>query len=308
MKHLIVCFLAGGLGNQMFQYALARTISEKIGSSTIVLDASFFKTYSLRNCEIQKFQLCDKCVFLPNGIRGFKKCWFFVHRLVHRIAFKMTTKRQNGMKFYSDSLFQFFAKRGFLLNLDTFYHEIPFSKLSKRKTIYIYGGFQCERYYEGMADLLKTEFVPKNELSDKAKSILSSFGKNEICLSIRCGDLLRLGNYLGNIDPAYFPKINALIQKMPEPKFIAGFTDDAQAAKLAIPFFKTSAKAFELPIIEQFYVMTFCSVFFLSNSSFSWWGAFLSKSQNCVIYAPRYWYKNSEFSKLPLFYPKIQIL
>ena len=36
--------------------------------------------------------------------------------------------------------------------------------------------------------------------------------------------------------------------------------------------------------------MSLCSHFILSNSSFSWWGAYLSQYENKVIVAPETWF------------------
>ena len=56
---MIITELNGGLGNQMFQYALGRRLA--IENNTVLkLDTSIFDTYNLRKYELCHFNITEK--------------------------------------------------------------------------------------------------------------------------------------------------------------------------------------------------------------------------------------------------------
>ena len=51
--------LIGGLGNQLFQFAIGRAIAEDLGKN-LIIDTSDFKTYKLWHPLILNFPLSDR--------------------------------------------------------------------------------------------------------------------------------------------------------------------------------------------------------------------------------------------------------
>ena len=56
---MIIAKITGGLGNQMFQYALGRVLSLK-NNTELKLDISAFETYKLHQYSLEKLSIIKK--------------------------------------------------------------------------------------------------------------------------------------------------------------------------------------------------------------------------------------------------------
>ncbi|MGI6078858.1 MAG: hypothetical protein ACOYCB_12025, partial [Fastidiosipilaceae bacterium] len=67
---MIVVKIIGGLGNQMFQYALGRRIAY-LNDETLKLDLSGFETYDLHNYSLNHFNIRED-IAAKNDLRSFR--------------------------------------------------------------------------------------------------------------------------------------------------------------------------------------------------------------------------------------------
>jgi hypothetical protein len=154
----------------------------------------------------------------------------------------------------------------------------------------IFGYFQSGLYFSHCKDELRKEFSFKNEIEEKAndyiKNILNS-NQNICSLHIRRGDYLNLSNYHTNLDSNYYQQAcNIILSNIDNVKFLV-FSDDPEWCREVFKqdFFHIvdiNDDAVELCLMSK------ASAHIIANSSFSWWGAWLSGSQ--AVIAPKDWF------------------
>lgn len=140
----------------------------------------------------------------------------------------------------------------------------------------------------------ETNLLKKN--IDISKRILQS---NSVAIHVRRGDYMN--HFLhGNIaNKIYFQNaISYIEQKIELPVFFV-FSDDLEWCKEHLCFHDHQVffvggndNAVEQDII----LMSLCRCNIVSNSSFSWWGAYLNKNDNKIILMPEYWFNQKTIS------------
>ena len=150
------------------------------------------------------------------------------------------------------------------------YSEIPF-----QNSCSLSGYFQSWKYFEHCKCYIDELLCPTitEDLSEYC------------CVHVRRGDYLRFPEHhpIQNID--YYMRAAGNI---PTKKFMV-FSDDIEWCKHnftgnEFTFNDTSSAA------DDFRRMVSCSSFIIANSSFSWWAAWLGKSQHKIVIAPKNWF------------------
>jgi len=156
----------------------------------------------------------------------------------------------------------------------------------------IQGYFQTEKYFKHIRDELLKDFQFKNEILEPCKEMISQFDTKPISLHIRRTDYLTNSNHTA-LGLDYYEQ--ALHQFDDRQVFI--FSDDPKWCNQQELF---SDDRFLIAEGNSNYVdlclMTLCSGHIIANSSFSWWGAWLSNSNRIV--APSGWFNGSNNNHL----------
>ena len=160
------------------------------------------------------------------------------------------------------------------------YKEIPYDE-----NIFISGYFQSEKYFdqELVRELFKIDPDTYNLLIQKYGDLL----KEEVTsINVRRGDYLKCSDRHPVCTLEYF---NDAIDIIGRDKQFLIISDDLPWCKEN--FIGTNFYFADRTIPEEnLYLQTLCTNNIISNSSFSWWGAWLNPNVNKKVIAPKIWF------------------
>jgi Glycosyl transferase family 11 len=259
---IVVARLRGGLGNQLFQYAIGRAIAEMQGRILVLDDVALTadhpqrtkRQYELFAFEIQA-ELTSQVHIERNGFR--------------------TVIMENRRGFHHDVL-----------------KSNPFPHLE------LDGFWQNERYFCDIAGLLRNHFRMKPgpwDLSPWRREIAGI--RNSICVHVRRTDYLYPDTTVQFVGRAYYLDAIARMKRdVPDGHFFF-FSDDLpwcrENLRLDHPhaFVEHGKKQSNLSLVD-FNLMTMCRHFIIANSSYSWWPAWLSTDPEKIVIAPKTWFND----------------
>ena len=244
----------GKFGNQMFQYAAAFSLAKKHSEDLYILDSRPSPTGGR-----EKYELLEAFSSLEAKIISHDDD-----------CVKSITGQYREPSFTFDS------------NLSLV-----------RSNTDIHGYFQSELYFREYREDLLRQFSFSSSVLDKCqkriKQINEAYQSSNICaVHVRRGDYQNLSDYHTNMSshPEYYSmSMGAVSQKLEGTKFIV-FSDDIDWCKNTFPddvIFSDMSNHF-----EDMCLMSLCNSHIIANSSFSWWGAWLSNSK--LVIAPRMWF------------------
>lgn len=162
----------------------------------------------------------------------------------------------------------------------------PGTPSDDKHTIYM-GYFQNEQYFEKYSENIKCMFSPPLDFIKKIQTeIPVIFEKKVTVINVRRGDYLIYLDYHPTVSPEYILKA---LDQIPTTEHILVASDD-------IPWCKEHLNLPEAIYLEgwrsheQLWIMAMCHNFVISNSSFSWWAAYLSRYTEKIVIAPETWF------------------
>lgn len=276
--------ISDGLGNQMFQYAFARKLSVLTGKS-VYLDSRFINNEDLaqkdQNALLMKqtshreFKLPFFRIKLP--IAGSKELlyWNYLQQLngIQKTVYELSLHDMWIWKYKEeDTNFSGELSRG-ILTFPAYYR----------------GYFFDLKYYDGMEEILRSEFSPKKEikLRHNLKEILNK--RETVSLHIRRGDFLKVNRDISS--SGYYDKAIKIIENnILHPVYLI-FSDDIEWVKknLNVRSEKIFVSGMGFQDYEELTIMRYCKHNIIANSTFSYWGAYLNANSNKMVICPKYW-------------------
>ncbi len=176
--------------------------------------------------------------------------------------------------------------------------------------VFLKGYWMSYKYFEKYSEIIKKDFTIRPELVAHLSALQQEMQTREsIGVHVRCTDRKTPENLklYGEIPATYFEKAIAYIQKKKKKEVhLYVFSDDEVMAKKYIPQHLPatfiSNKITKDPI-EDFYLMTQCKNLVMTNSTFSWWAAYLTKSAEPLIITPARWYNEAHYNYQDIYCP-----
>lgn len=281
---MICVKLFGGLGNQLFQYAAARQLAD-IHQTDLFFDLTWFESIPFGNTK-RDFELSNYNIKF-NTLNGMDRlrCKLYGIRGLNKLSILPALPKK----------FRRYKEVGF--NFEPIFLDLPDSS-------YLDGYFQSFKYFESIADQIRNELTPVidyGELDLVVKSKIESV--ESVSIHVRRGDYVTSKasmKTLGVCDLDYYDRaINEIGRRLGNPHFFI-FSDDPAWSKenLNVPGSVTYVSHNSGPTaFQDIRLMSICKHHIIANSTFSWWGAWLNKSQNKIVISPRKWFADGMSSE-----------
>ncbi len=272
---MIISTITSGLGNQLFQYALARQLAI-LNKAALYFDTRFYHSaYSRetnRSFKLNKFNICY--TELPkSGEYLLKAAHLFPGRSLPPVFTEVNEK---------------------------YYHFDHSVLKTKAQFIILKGYWHSQKYFADSEEILRKELafnnIPGQEFDNYKKDILGR--ENAVSVHIRRGDYVHHSEFsktFGFLGKEYYENAFAMIVSiLGECNFFI-FTDDTDWAEINLKppgktvFVKNAGTDADL---DDLHLMSLCRHHIIANSSYSWWGAWLGKHPGKLVIAPKKWFKN----------------
>ena len=278
-KLIVTSKLCGGLGNQLFQIALAYAFSKKYHARMI------FETNQFNGCR----QGSHPSKYYTNLFEKME----FVDTITPTIDI-------NEKQWTSYDIFSEFEKCMYDTTIPT--------------TVCFHGYWQSLKYFEEYRKDIQTFFTPNEGIKNylqKHSNVFERFPElmeeNEYCfIGVRRGDYITYSEFH---NPCGFSYYSEGMQKLNKNRYYI-LSDDFEWCRK-----KFVGEKFQFLDItddlQQFLVSTLFKNYILSNSTFYWWGSFMSIYSNPTIVVPNKWLfgKNVRFEEYSTIYrPEMIIL
>ena len=270
---MIIVQLKGGLGNQLFQYAAGRQLSEK-HNVQLKFDLSFLnaefknQTHTKRYFELNNFNINAE-IASEKEIQAIRKQrWKNIFTPI-------------WLKERESDLYNQFCKAG--------------------KNCYLDCYFQSEKYFINISKQIRKELIFRESLTEadwiEIKNRIND--SNSVSLHFRRGDYIEnpiINEFHGVCSIDYYHKaIKTIAEKVENPYFFI-FSDDIQwvIQNFKIDFPTVFIEKKDENMHSDFQLMSLCKHNIIANSSYSWWAAWLNNNENKIVIAPEKWFANTE--------------
>jgi hypothetical protein len=265
---MYVVKMSSGFGNQLFQYAFALYLKEH-GKGEVFLDKSAYRYHT------------------PN-----RKCAI-------DIISDIPTIKDRRIYYHYKSVFFHISK--FLFDLNPFVKRITESNLLfpiKGRYLYFDGYWQTNFFIQNVKNW-EAYFQPKEPMPNTISDLAAQMSEgHSISMHVRRGDYFSKAfeSQYGVCDVAYYEKALEYLTEGLDHFRLFVLSDDPNwvSENIHLPAQHVLIKNEAINPYWYIWLMSQCRDHILSNSSFSWWGAYMGKHPQKRVVAPKTWIKGQQ--------------
>lgn len=284
---MIIIKIYGGLGNQLFQYALY----EKFRSMGRETYADLGCISGLREENVRP----DQRMQLENVKNGMKNLGIHVKQAKAADIARLSDIRMNFVSRVRRKICPSgkHVREGRLAG--TFQPQIL-----ELADAYVEGYWQSERYFMDIRDCILRKIHFEQCMDVQNRKLLETVrSSNSVSIHVRRGDYTSrdLRKLYGGICTAeYYKKaIRLIAERVENPKFIF-FSNDMDWVRKKFGMKQAVYADWNHGESDYYdmYLMSQCRHNVVANSSFSWWGAWLNENSNKIVISPARWFRSME--------------
>ena len=290
---MIQILLRGGLGNQMFQYALGLQLALR-NQTPLVLDTAYLddrwprQEFTFRNYDLDIFQFLPRFTFLSHCSQNFPIPGFWL-----------------ASDLFQSRLRTFAGYRWVREKAECVFDP---SVLNCGPKAVLWGYWQREEYFYGIESQLRQSFQFCHPLAGPALQMQDSINacSQSVSLHVRRGDHIQHSKVLtqqGDTDLNYYSMAaKHFSARFTAPEFFI-FSDDLdwcrQNLRLPGTMHFVDAECSGPKASYHMQLMAQCRHHIIAKSSFSWWAAWLNTYSEKIVIAPRLWYRDGKPDPVP---------
>lgn len=283
----LIARVVGGLGNQLFIYAASNALAMRTGAN-LMLDTQtgFRHDVYQRRFALQCFDIQYK---EANAVERFD---FPAGRGLRYVFRKANSYFPFQRRFYLVE--KAGEKRGFMPELMSF---------RPAGCTWMEGYWQSPRYFDDIRETLTRELTVQSQLSPETLRVAEQIqNANSVCVHLRLSRNIVNGKEIATdkqLDWQHYVRCMGYVaQQIEKPRFFC-FSDNPDAVQkldsLPHDIVLVSHNKGDERAYEDFYLMSLCRHFILSNSTFGWWPAWLNaRSDGMVISPPLHFWDNRD--------------
>ena len=274
MKSKVIVNVKGGLGNQLFCYAAARRLA-LVNEAELVIDdvSAFTRDFAYR----RRYRL-DHFSIRARKATPYERMEPF-GRYRRRFAKILARGRSFHERKYLEQDGRDFDRR--LLEYKV------------RGVVYLDGYWQSEGYFKDVEDAIRRDLRIGKLQDCENQEVADQIRNTEaVCVHVRrFGAHFNPAADLHDLKPHYYRRaIGHMESTLDHPHYFV-FSDDLEHARRTVEAprhrvtWVSHSRVLDNDCVDM-WLMTLCRHFIIANSTFSWWGAWLSDSENRIVIAP----------------------
>lgn len=277
---MLIVNLVGGLGNQMFQYALGLSLQNRRQLLVKFDIADLLDRTPRENVTYRDFELGIFAGSVP--LASAREAALFRYEPTNiqgKLQYRLLRRLKRVERYYEKT-----------------YYQYDNGVWQTSANTYFDGYWQTEQYFSQHEKLIRQAFAFRNEPAGRNLVLANQIKTQQaIAVHVRRGDYVSNALYNqvhGTCSPAYYEQaVRTLVAQVAQPVLYV-FSDEPEWVKQHMHFDAPTVYVAHNQgknSFEDLRLMSLCQHNIIANSSFSWWGAWLNDNPRKIVIAPRQW-------------------